>query len=263
MTMAEDHYFASSTGDDLVLERIHCLEKMLDRVTISRFERIGVAAGWCCLEVAAGGGSIAAWLGDRVGAGGSVLATDMNTRFLADLNPPVQVRTLNLLTDDIVPNTFDLVHGRAILMHLREPEAALAKMAKAVKPGGWILLEEGDYEIFSALDGDHSEAQAFTDQWQAAFTKMREAGVMDAWFGRRVRQLVEELELEHSVGDGVTDIWRGREPGARFYELSSAQLRAVGFFNDEEHARNERLLNDPSFFFKDKVLFGAWGRQPS
>src|SRR5579863_8367155 len=113
-------YFAAASPDDLERERIGCLEAISDPTTIARLEQIGVRPGWACLELAAGGGSIASWLGQRVGPSGRVLATDMNTRFLDHLRPPVEVKTLNLLTDELESESFDLVHGRAILMHLPE-----------------------------------------------------------------------------------------------------------------------------------------------
>jgi hypothetical protein len=187
----------------------------------------------------------------------------VNTRFLGGLDAPVKVETLNLLVDEIEPGAFDLVHGRAVLMHLREPESVLTKMVAGVKPGGWICIEEGDYEVFSAVDLDDPEGRAWTEQWQAAFRKMRDADVMDAWFGRRVRGLLVGLGLEQVVADGVTDIWRGGEPGPRFCELTSAVFRAGGFTDEEEHNRTVRLMNDPTFLFKDKILFGAWGRKPT
>lgn len=40
---------------------------------------------------------------------------------------------------------FDLVHARALLCHLPEREQALDRMLGAVRPGGWILVEEPDY----------------------------------------------------------------------------------------------------------------------
>jgi tRNA A58 N-methylase Trm61 len=51
-------------------------------------ESLGVADGWRCLEVGAGGGSIAEWLCRRVGRKGAVLATDLDTRFLYALDFP-------------------------------------------------------------------------------------------------------------------------------------------------------------------------------
>jgi ubiquinone/menaquinone biosynthesis C-methylase UbiE len=49
--------------------------------TIRRMGNIGVTDGWICLEVGAGAGSIARWLARRVGPTGSVVATDLDTRF--------------------------------------------------------------------------------------------------------------------------------------------------------------------------------------
>jgi predicted methyltransferase len=37
-------------------------------------------------------------------------------------------------------------------MHLAEPERALARMAAALRPGGWLLVEEGDMEASVSTD---------------------------------------------------------------------------------------------------------------
>src|SRR5258706_847321 len=41
--------------------------------------------------------------------------------------------------------TFDLVHARAVLTFLPRPGEALSKLVAALKPGGWLLIEEPDY----------------------------------------------------------------------------------------------------------------------
>ena len=66
--------------------RLAALEAVFDSGTIRYLDGIGVGDGWRCLEVGAGGGSIAAWLARRVGAGGCVLATDIDTRFAEEIN---------------------------------------------------------------------------------------------------------------------------------------------------------------------------------
>jgi SAM-dependent methyltransferase len=261
-SLRRGEYFALASGEDLERERILCLEAMADPLTISRLERIGVSPGWACLEVAAGGGSIAAWLGRRVAPAGRVLATDLNTRFLDHLQPPIEVQTLNLLADDIEEQSFDLVHGRAILMHLPEPLKVLAKMAAAVKPGGWLLIEEGDFEGFSAVEPRSPETMAWTQRQQHVFHTHTDAGVIDAFFGRRVRGLVEDLGFVGVVSEGVTHIHRGGEPGARFVELSSAVTHAAGAISDQEHSLTSRFMNDPTFVFTGAAMYGAWGRRP-
>lgn len=51
---------------------------LFDASTFRHFDRVGIDAGWRCREVGAGGPSVAAWLGERVGPGGRVLATDID-----------------------------------------------------------------------------------------------------------------------------------------------------------------------------------------
>jgi len=53
--------------------RLGLLEEIFDPV--SRRRRSGVQAGWRCLEVGAGRGSMAVWLAERVGPRGGVVAT--------------------------------------------------------------------------------------------------------------------------------------------------------------------------------------------
>ncbi|MCL2395840.1 MAG: class I SAM-dependent methyltransferase, partial [Acidimicrobiaceae bacterium] len=236
-------------GDEL--ERLRRLEEITDPATIRRLEEIGVGAGWSCLEVAAGAGSIAAWLGDRVGPGGRVLAVDIDTRFLGDLGAPVEVRELNLLTDDLESGGFDLVHGRAILMHLHDHEVALQRMAAAVKPGGWLLIEEKDLGSQFAFAG-HAEADWVNENLRSRARRAGEAG-LDVHFGGRVRGLVEGLGFEAVVADGDSHIWRGTEVGARFAELTTSAAHERGAMPDEVHSRLVRLFRDPSFTFTDGV----------
>lgn len=188
-----------------------------------------------------------------------MLAIDIDTRFLGDLSAPVEVRALNVLTDDL-GSGFDLVHGRAILMHLRDPEIALKKMAAAVKPGGWLLIEEKDRGSAVAFAG-HPEAELVNERRRSGQRKAEEAG-LDPQFGRRVRSLVEGLGFEEVVADGDTRIWRGGE-GARFAELTNSALHGQGLGTDEDHDQMVRLMRDPSFTFTDGIQYGAWGRRPS
>jgi SAM-dependent methyltransferase len=121
------------------------LSALFDPGTMRHLQERGVGPGWHCLEVGAGGGSIASWLADRVGPTGRVLATDIDPRFLEFLNfPNLLVQRHNIATDPLPQGAFDLVHARLVLMHLPEREQALARMISALKPGGWLIDEEYD-----------------------------------------------------------------------------------------------------------------------
>jgi SAM-dependent methyltransferase len=92
-------------------ERLDLLEHLFDPG--SRRRRDLVQPGWRCLEVGAGRGSMAAWLAERAGPAGQVVATDIDTRYLQRLGlPNLQVVQHNILDDPLDalgPGSFDLV----------------------------------------------------------------------------------------------------------------------------------------------------------
>ena len=65
--------------------RLDLLEQVFDPGTFDHLARLPLAAGSRCLEVGAGAGSVARWLCGRVGPGGRVVATDLDTEFLETL----------------------------------------------------------------------------------------------------------------------------------------------------------------------------------
>src|SRR5580704_8518168 len=73
---------------------------------------------------------------EALGAKGSVVAVDIDPRFLKALPENVEVRELDIRERGVETGAYDLVHCRALLMHLPSPAVALARMADALVPGG-------------------------------------------------------------------------------------------------------------------------------
>jgi len=67
-------------------ERLDLLEQLFDPGSRRRLEM--ARPGWRCLVVGAGCGSMAAWLAQRVGPAGQVVATDIDCRYLDRLDLP-------------------------------------------------------------------------------------------------------------------------------------------------------------------------------
>ncbi len=111
-----------------------------------------------------GGGSVAAWLCDRVGPTGGVLATDLDTRFLDALDRPnFQVLRHDIVHDPLPAEAFDLVHTRLVLGHLPNRAPALDRMIAAPKPGGWLVLEEMDFVSLAPDPSSGAEAVALIE----------------------------------------------------------------------------------------------------
>jgi ubiquinone/menaquinone biosynthesis C-methylase UbiE len=189
--MTEQRYFTSNEKDEVELNRLILLENIFDPTTIRHLEMIRVSEGWHCLEVGAGAGSVARWLSARVGPTGKVVATDIDIRFLRQLSvPDLEIRQHDIIKDDLETGQYHLVHCRAVLMHLPEPEKGLKRMANAVRPGGWLLIEEADYGSVLSTDVTNPSAVTFTSTLRALYDFLRKKGTVDPYFGRRVRGLV-------------------------------------------------------------------------
>ncbi len=96
----DDSTYVWANPDELAdSRRLESLEGWFDPLTHRHLETIGIGVGWRCLEVGAGGGSIARWLAQRVGPSGSVVATDVDVRFLTGLPAMVEVRRHDVVSD--------------------------------------------------------------------------------------------------------------------------------------------------------------------
>src|SRR3954453_1983576 len=185
-------------------ERLGSMEALWDRGSRAAIESLGIAPGWRCLEVGAGAGSIAAWLADRVGTSGQVLATDLSTRHLAGLERPnLEIRRHDILRDSLPSDAFDLVHARLLVEHLGR--SALERMVRCVRPGGWLLLEDLDWNAAAGFPDDEPMRRALDGL--AAF--MSRSGY-DPRCGRR---LIAELDRAGLSRSKPTVVWRSTEEG--------------------------------------------------
>jgi SAM-dependent methyltransferase len=266
--MSQDRYLAKDSPDAFERQRLALLTRIADPITTRRLTNLGVGPGWRCLEVAAGDGSVAHWLADRVGPKGHVVATDLNPRFLAGpALPNLEVRRHNILVDDLEQAHYDLVHCRALLMHLPDPIRALRRLANAVRPGGWLLVEEGDGSAsYRASDPAHVRARAFDRNSRTLWTALKAAGTMDVDFGRRLPALFEGLGVQDRGHEGVILAGRGGDPMARFMQMTDELVRdrfvAAGVLSDADFDELSGAYEDRSFWFMGLTLFGAWGRRP-
>ena len=161
-------------------ERLTLMSRMLDPQMFFRFEQLGVAPGWTCLEVGAGNGSVSHWLAQKVGPTGHVVASDIDTRFLDRLAlPNLEVRRLDV-TRDPLGEGYDLVCGRAILHHIPQRIDVLGRLVDAVRPGGVILLEEPDFHPVLATD-----SLALRGFWEGFLAWAANQGI-DYFVGRRI-----------------------------------------------------------------------------
>jgi SAM-dependent methyltransferase len=246
-------------------ERLGVIEATFDPGSIRHLERLGVAEGWRCLDVGAGGGSLAGWLCQKVGPTGHVLATDIDTRFLDRLDyPNLEVRRHDITRETLPDAAFDLVHCRFVLMHLAERDRALRSMVGALKPGGWLLVEESDAATW--LADPRSGGAALFSKGTAAVFQVQAAAGLDYTYGRRLYGDACAAGLLDVDAAGRVLMLRAQTPYARLWQLTIAQLRdrivGAGLLTDEEVDRFLALHDDGDFVAMGWVVMAVWGRKP-
>ena len=264
-------------------ERLAGIQQAWDPGTFRHLTGLGVSEGWRCLEVGAGAGSVARWLCERVGEKGSVLATDIDTTLLEGIDlPNLEVRRHDIVNDALPEGEFDLVHTRLVLIHLPERERVLRRLARALAPGGWLLVE--DISFLGAATATARGALAVKALLSPLKAMMRAHGA-DLDFARRLPVLINRLGLTDvgaegrvtiliggtdNVGWAIPTIERLQErltagagadasPARAVFERVPALRRAV----DRQLDRLGRLFDDPEFAFHCPSLVAAWGRRPA
>lgn len=249
--------------------RMAALEDWLDPGTARHLTDRGVAAGWHCLEIGAGGGSIARWLGEQVGPDGYVLATDIDPRFLGELERPnLEVRCHNIVQDPLPEAAFDLIHTRLVLAHLsgQALESALNRSVAALKPGGWLVAEEMDFiSIIPAPWCETGAAERFARAVDAHNQVMAARG-FDCFYGRQVARDLETHGLEDVATEGRAFVWSGGSPGTRAWSVTLEQLFdeiiATAMISADELNQVIECLSDPNLAFLSQLTVAAWGRRP-
>ena len=253
--------------------RLQHLERLNDPATIEHFDTVGVAGGWRCLEVGGGAGSITRWLCDRVGPGGSVVATDLDVRFLSEIDAPnLEVRRHDILEDELEREAFDLVHARFLLEHLSRYREALARMVEALAPGGWIVLEDVDFAGVIMADPDQRpgyppESVATGAELTARLLSFAGPRGIQPELGRRLPALLIEAGLDDVGAEGRMNLMWGGSEQAEVGRLSLEHVTKVavdaGLLSAEDRARYMFTVIDPNTATFSPLRFGAWGRKPS
>ena len=237
------------------------LSTVFDPGTFRVLTERGVRSGWHCLEVGVGSGTVAAWLGERVGPSGHVLATDIDSRFADDLRRPnIEVRRHDITVDALAEAAFDLIHARLVLIHLPTRDAVLRRMGSALKPGGWLVIE--DYDSYATMTDPELEGELKARQ--AIFRVMESKGV-DLRYGRKIAARMQEVGLTEIGAEGRIFRWQGGSPGAGIHWANIQQMRASllasGLVSEAELEADLARLDDPRYSFPSPVMWAAWGRR--
>ncbi|MBI4292962.1 MAG: class I SAM-dependent methyltransferase [Betaproteobacteria bacterium] len=242
-------------------ERLTLQERFADKATRRRIIALGPARGWHCLEAGAGAGSVARWLSARVGPNGRVLAADLDTRFMARLQKAnLEVRRMDVVSEELPRAAFDFVHTRLLLIHLPAREAVMHKLVQSLKPGGWLLLEEREAAAVPI------RMPALDKAWNAMEGGLRAGGVGTGW-AHTMPALLQQEGLIDIGAEGEIPVFQGDSVTADFWRVTWEQMRermiATGLVDNDGIDEAMRALRQPQEWFVAPAEFAAWGRRPA
>ncbi|HMC05471.1 MAG TPA: class I SAM-dependent methyltransferase [Actinomycetota bacterium] len=265
-------------------DRLMALSALLDPVTKRHLAPLGLAPGWRCLEVGAGTGTIAGWLAEVVGEKGSVLATDLSLDLMEARGVEaenLELRRHDIINDPLPEGAFDLIHSRLVLEHLPARLDVLAKLSRALAPGGWLVLEDMCFRGQHATD--RRGALSIGALFRAVSVLMRQHGHDPRW-APRIPKHMHRAGLTEIGAEGTQIMLIGAGPAVGFAQPSLARMRGLLLGEGDlppsrfqkvlsaapplkgllgrQIDRVEELLADPEFVYVIPTFVTAWGRRP-
>jgi ubiquinone/menaquinone biosynthesis C-methylase UbiE len=144
--------------NDAELARLGFQHQVWAAETAAAWERGGFRPGDRLLDVGCGPGHATFDLARLVGPGGHVLGVDVSARFLAHVEAErrrrgvehVATRLEELERLDVPAESVDGAFARWVLCYLRDPRAVVARVARALRPGGaFVVMDYCRYTGFT------------------------------------------------------------------------------------------------------------------
>ena len=137
--------------DDGELQRLIAQSEFFGRLTRQLWREAGLATGMTVLDVGCGAGDTTLLAAQLVGPSGRVIGIDRSAQGLALARRRAEAAGLanvefreadaiELVLDEPV----DALVGRLVLMYFPDPALALRRLARHVRPGGLVVLQEID-----------------------------------------------------------------------------------------------------------------------
>jgi SAM-dependent methyltransferase len=261
--MAEEREYVLGTHDDELL-RLGFQHRVWSAATFALWERAGLGAGQAVLDLGCGPGFAALDLARWVGPTGRVLAVDVSRRFLSHLQAQHQAQALvnidvfegdvqELAALSLPAAGLDAAYARWVFCFLPRPEAVIAGVAQALRPGGVFAIQ--DYFNYVA-GGLAPQSEIVTRAFRATDASWRSRGGDPDIAGRLPALLA-------AAGFTVREIrpcLRAARPGSTLWEWPTTFFRnylpvlvAQGFLSPAEQAEFEQewriRSEDPHTFF--------------
>jgi len=173
---------------------------VLNPITEQFLRRAGIAEGMHVLDIGCGVGEMTMILSRLVGDTGRVTALDIDPVALDRLRERAALEgraNITPIQGDLMAHlpadAYDAVAGRLILIHTKDPEAAVQHAASLVRPGGIVAFQDG-YFRQSVAGGSYPESRLLRHVYDAIMRAI-ESAIPHADVAMRLYHLMLEAGL--------------------------------------------------------------------
>lgn len=166
----DPHRFSDELEDEAIHRLIERLENrakdaVFDNLVGKFIDRLDLSAEFRLLEVGCGTGAVLRSVARHKGLRGEVVGVDQCEAFVVAARKFADIENLGGCVDfrvgdahglDFPPASFDVVIASTLISHVTEPSAVLREMARVLRPGGTIVVFDGDYASLTYAYTDHA-----------------------------------------------------------------------------------------------------------
>jgi len=263
--------YSLATGPSAV-RRLMILHNIYARFGRKILLKAGLKPGMKVADFGCGVGMVSRMLAEMVGPAGKVVGIDASVEQVEQAKNICREARLNHTTfvvadatrTELAHGCFDLVYCRFLLLHLPDPEACLREMARVLKPGGTIVVEDGDLATATSLP--RTALDAFAD----LFTRLGPTRGVDYSVASRLHQMIKAAGFPNprmrlhqpAIGQGENRFllkWSVEEAGSAFV--------SAGLITSEQLQRTltamQAATDDPEVVVLMPRLSAVWAQKPA
>ncbi len=177
----------------------------------------------------------------------------------------IEVRRHDVAADPPPDGQFDLVHARLVLVHVPERERALRNMVDALRPGGWMLVEDADpmLQPLACIDASDPESE-LANRIRTGFRTLMAGRGADLAYGRTLPRVLRQAGLVDVEADAYFPV--ALRACDVLEEATIAvirdQLVGEGIATGDEIDSHLAAVAAGRLDLAQPPMISAWGRRP-
>jgi SAM-dependent methyltransferase len=262
--------YVLATGAAAV-RRLHVLHNIYSPAGKRILLHAGLTEGMRVADFGCGVGVITRMLAQIVGPSGTVTGIDVDEAQLEQASQLCAGEGLNNTcfvkasaeATGLPRNSFDLVYCRFLLLHLTDPASCLREMNAVLKPGGIIVVEDGD--LTSATSVPRGPSDAFAN----LFGRLGPTRGVNYSIARDLYHMVKlegfpapNLEIHQpAIIDGENRFflkWSVEEAGPALVDAGITTLPELS----QTLAEMQSAVDDPNVLILAPPMYIVWARKP-